>query len=89
VLNRARAIENTRFVVSCCAIGDVPGGGEAFGHSLVVGPWGDIIADGGAAPGVVRASLDLDQVAQSAARIPSLHADRPYQTRMGPDRSVA
>lgn len=78
LLNRARAIENTRFVVSCCAIGDVPGGGETYGHSLVVGPWGDVIADGGNAPGIVRARIDTDQVGESEARIPSLHADRPY-----------
>lgn len=89
VLNRARAIENTRFVVSCCAVGEVPGGGETYGHSLVVGPWGDIIADGGATPGVVRARIDLDEVTSSSARIPSLHADRPYQLTKTTDRSVA
>ena len=89
VLNRARAIENTRFVVSCCAIGDVPGGGACFGHSLVVSPWGDVVADGGAAPGVVHARIDLEHVTQSAARIPSLQADRPYQLAGTPGRSVA
>ncbi|MEM6578907.1 MAG: carbon-nitrogen hydrolase family protein [Pseudomonadota bacterium] len=89
VLNRARAIENTRFVVSCCAVGDVPGGGACYGHSLVVTPWGDIIADGGSTPGVVRARLDLEQVTQTASRIPSLQADRSYRIAEVSDKSVA
>lgn len=89
VLNQARAIENTRFVVSCCAIGDVPGGGAAYGHSLVIGPWGEILADGGTTPGVVRARIDLDDVARSAARIPSLTADRPYRMDGTIAKSVA
>ncbi len=78
VLNRARAIENGAFMVSPCAIGPVPGGGESFGHSLVVGPWGEIIADGGDIPGVVQARIDLDQVAEARSKIPSLSHDRPY-----------
>jgi len=78
VLNRARAIENTRFMVSACATGAVPGGGECYGHSLIVGPWGEVLADGGPAPGVVSARIDLDAVAEAEARIPSLRADRPF-----------
>ena len=77
VLNRARAIENGAFVVSPCAIGDIPGGGQSYGHSLIVDPWGEVMADGGAMPGVVQATIDLDRVAQSRARIPSLQHDRP------------
>lgn len=90
VLNRARAIENTRFVISPCAIGPVPGGGECYGHSLVVGPWGEVIADGGTIPGVVQAQIDLAQVAEAQGRVPSLTSDRPI--RMEPvegKRSVA
>ena len=78
VLNRARAIECTRFVISPCAIGPVPGGGEAYGHSLVVNPWGEVIADGGTIPGVVQAQIDLDMVAETEARIPSLSNDQPF-----------
>ncbi|MEM7074755.1 MAG: carbon-nitrogen hydrolase family protein [Pseudomonadota bacterium] len=91
VLNRARAIENTRFVVSCCAVGAVPGGGESYGHSLVISPWGDVVADGGTLPGVVRARIDLEDVAACEARIPSLHSDRPFSLVSEPDagRSVA
>lgn len=78
VLNRARAIETTSFMVSPCAIGAVPGGGESYGHSLVVSPWGEVIADGGTLPGVVQAHIDLDKVAEARARIPSLDHDRDF-----------
>ncbi|MEL7258255.1 MAG: carbon-nitrogen hydrolase family protein [Pseudomonadota bacterium] len=90
VLNRARAIENTRFVISPCAIGPVPGGGESYGHSLVINPWGEVIADGGTIPGVVQARIDLDQVAETEARIPSLTNEQPFTlVSMDAKRSVA
>ncbi len=78
VLNRARAIENGAFVIAPCAIGPIPGGGESYGHSLIVAPWGEVLGDGGTDPGVVMARIDLDQVAQARARIPSLDHDRPF-----------
>ena len=89
VLNRARAIENTCFIVSACAIGPIPGGGESYGHSLVASPWGEVIADGGDIPGVVQARIDLEQAARCAAAIPSLRHGRPFQSAGRPDRSVA
>ena len=72
VLNRARAIENGAFVVAPCATGKVSGGGESYGHSLIIDPWGNILADGGTSPGVVQATVDLDLVAQTRSKIPSL-----------------
>ncbi|WP_299847290.1 carbon-nitrogen hydrolase family protein [uncultured Roseovarius sp.] len=89
VLNRARAIETTRFVISPCAIGPVPGGGESYGHSLVVDPWGEVISDGGTLPGVVQARIDLDKVAETQARIPSLGHDRPFTLTTDTKRNVA
>ena len=89
VLNRARAIENGVFIVAPCAIGDIPGGGSSYGHSLVVNPWGEVVVDGGEAPGVVMASIDLDKVKATRARIPSLSHDRPFVVRAATDRSVA
>ncbi|WP_338550193.1 carbon-nitrogen hydrolase family protein [Roseovarius phycicola] len=90
VLNRARAIENTRFVISPCAIGPVPGGGESYGHSLVINPWGEVIADGGTIPGVVQAQIDLDQVAETEARIPSLANEQEFTlVSVDAKRSVA
>ena len=78
VLNLARAIETGSFVVAPCAIGPIPGGGESYGHSLVVNPWGEVISDGGDLPGVVTAQIDLDEVARARKRVPSLTHDRPF-----------
>ena len=78
VLNRARAIENGAFVVAPCAYGAVPGGGEAYGHSLIIDPMGKVLADGGEGAGVAMATIDLDEVAEARAKIPSLSHDRPY-----------
>ncbi|WP_171173195.1 carbon-nitrogen hydrolase family protein [Ruegeria sp. HKCCD8929] len=89
ILNRARAIENTCFVVSACAIGDIPGGGQSYGHSLVVNPWGEVVADGGDLPGVVQVRIDLDLVGRTAARIPSLSHDRPFRSARNRKQSVA
>lgn len=89
VLNRARAIENTAFVISACAVGAIPGGGESYGHSLVVGPWGDVLADGGDIPGVVHAQIDLDDVAATSGRVPSLSHDRTYTMGEPKKRNVA
>lgn len=89
VLNRARAIENTSFVVSPCAVGPVPGGGASYGHSLVISPWGEVLADGGDIPGVIHAQLDLDLVQATAARVPSLLHDRSYRTEDPIKKDVA
>ncbi|MBY8974477.1 carbon-nitrogen hydrolase family protein [Rhodobacteraceae bacterium NNCM2] len=78
VLNRARAIENGCFVVAPCAHGAVPGGGEAYGHSLIIDPWGVVLADGGEGAGLAIATIDLDDVAAARGRIPSLGHDRRY-----------
>ncbi len=75
VLNRARAIETTRFVVSAGMTGPIPGGGETYGHSLIVDPWGEVLADAGEGPGVITAQIDLDLIGQTEARIPSLRND--------------
>ena len=80
VLNRARAIENGAWVFSPCAVGEVPGGGAAYGHSLIIDPWGTVVADGGEAPGVVLAEIDAKVSAEARQRIPSLSHDRPVST---------
>ena len=89
VLNRARAIETGSFVVSPCATGPVEGGGESYGHSLVVNPWGEVLADGGTQPGVVHVKLDLDEVALARKRIPSLHHQPHFTVCDGASRAVA
>ncbi|RKF14132.1 carbon-nitrogen hydrolase family protein [Roseovarius spongiae] len=86
VLNRARAIETTRFVVSAAMTGPVPGGGETYGHSLIVDPWGEVLADGDEGPGVILAALDLDMVAATEARVPSLMNDADFAPPDAADR---
>ena len=78
VLNRARAIENGAVVVAPCAVGAVPGGGAAYGHSLVVSPWGEVLADGGDGVGHVVTAVDVESVASARGRIPSLRHDRGF-----------
>ena len=77
-LLRARAIENGSFVIAAAMCGDHPGKRMTYGHSLVVDPWGEVLADGGEAPGVVYADLDLSRVEATRAMLPSLAHDRPY-----------
>ena len=78
VLARARAIENASFVIAPALCGDHPGKRTTYGHSLVIDPWGEVLADGGEAPGVVYADLDLAQVDKVRAMLPSLAHDRPF-----------
>jgi predicted amidohydrolase len=79
VLQRARAIENGAFVLAAAQCGTLVGGAECYGHSLIVDPWGRVLADGGEGEGVVTAEIDLTQVAETRARIPSLRHDRNFE----------
>ena len=76
VLLRARAIETGCFILAPaqCGVHSASRGPErkTWGHSLVVSPWGEIIADGGEEPGVVSASLDLNEIDDARKRVPSL-----------------
>jgi predicted amidohydrolase len=78
VLNRARAIENGCFVAAPCQFGTLPGGAECFGHSLIVDPWGRVLADGGDGEGVILAEIDLAQLHAARARIPAISHDRAF-----------
>jgi predicted amidohydrolase len=79
VLNRARAIENGAYVLAPCQFGTLAGGVECFGHSLIVDPWGRVLADGGEEEGIVTVAIDLAEVAAARRRIPSLQHDRPFR----------
>jgi len=79
VLMRARAIENGSFVFAAAQGGHHENGRDTFGHSLVVDPWGRIIAEGGTEPGVIFADVDPAEVAAARARIPSLQHGRRFE----------
>lgn len=76
ILLRARAIETGCFVIAPAQGGRHETGRETFGHSLIVAPWGDILAEGGTAPGVILAEIDPACVDEARARVPSLCHDR-------------
>jgi deaminated glutathione amidase len=78
-LLRARAIENGCFVFAAAQGGKHESGRETFGHSLVVDPWGRIVAEGDSEPGLVLAEIDPAEVAAARAKIPSLHHGRRFE----------
>ncbi len=79
ILLRSRAIENGAFVIAAAQGGRHEDGRETFGHSLIVNPWGEIIAeidhDG---PGYVVADINLNEVAAARKKIPNLINGREY-----------
>jgi predicted amidohydrolase len=79
VLMRARAIENGSFVFAAAQGGLHEHGRETFGHSLVVDPWGRVIAEGGTEPGVIFADVDPAEVSAARSRVPSLQHGRRFE----------
>ena len=79
VLNRARAIENGCYVFAAAQGGKHENGRETFGHSLIVDPWGRVLAEGGSEPGVVMAEIDPAEIAKARGRIPSLEHGRRFE----------
>jgi predicted amidohydrolase len=79
VLIRTRAIENGCFVFAAAQGGKHENGRDTFGHSLIVDPWGRIIAEGGTEPGVVMAEINPAEVTNARARIPSLQHGRRFE----------
>jgi predicted amidohydrolase len=78
VLLRARAIENGCFVFAPAQWGEHAGGRKSFGHSLIVDPWGEVLADGGEETGIVTARIDRARVAEAHRSVPSLTHDRAF-----------
>jgi predicted amidohydrolase len=82
ILNRARAIECGAFVIAAAQCGAHAQGRRTFGHSLIVDPWGEVLAEGGESEGVIVAEIDLAKSAEARRRVPSLQHDRAFA---GPD----
>jgi predicted amidohydrolase len=78
VLHRARAIETGSFMISAAQGGTHEDGRETFGHSLIVDPWGRVLAEVGTDPGVILAEIDVGQVTEARGRIPALKHARPF-----------
>jgi predicted amidohydrolase len=77
VLQRARAIENGAFMISAAQAGLHEDGRETYGHSIIVDPWGKVLAEAGSEPGIILAELDMAAVADARNRIPALRHARP------------
>ena len=78
-LIKARAIENACFVFAPAMCGEHPGNRTTYGHSLIVDPWGDVLADGGDEPGIVYADVDPARVDHVRSMLPCLEHDREFQ----------
>lgn len=78
VLQRARAIENGCFVFAAAQTGEHPGRRFTYGHSLIIDPWGKVLADAGDSVGIITATIDMELVAQTRSRVPSLRHDREF-----------
>jgi deaminated glutathione amidase len=81
VLQRARAIENGAFMISAAQGGIHEDGRESYGHSIIVDPWGRVLAEAGTEPGLILAEIDPAAVSDARARIPTLKHTRQFTSR--------
>ncbi len=83
VLLRARAIENGAFMIAPAQGGAHANTRSTYGHSLIVGPWGEILAEGGTDPGIFLAEIDPQLSRNARAELPSLKHDREFSLNSG------
>lgn len=76
LLNRARAIENLAFVIAAAQTGTHANGRETWGHSMIVDPWGEVLAERVSEPGVVMVAMDTDAQQRLRQRFPALQHRR-------------
>jgi predicted amidohydrolase len=78
-LLKARAIENECFVLAPAMCGDHPGNRQTYGHSLIIDPWGETLAEAGEDVEVIYADIDPSRVTRVRGMIPSLEHDRAFR----------
>ena len=79
VLLRARAIETGSFVIAAAQGGTHEDGRTTWGHSMIIDPWGKILAQkADDAPGLIFAEIDLDQAAEARRKVPALNLNRAF-----------
>ena len=84
VLIRARAIETGSWVVAAAQGGTHEDGRETYGHSMIVDPWGRIVAEAEREPGVILATIDPAEAAKARAAIPALANERAFAPPVAP-----
>ena len=87
VLTRARAIETGAFVLAATQGGLHENGRSTFGHSIVVSPWGEVLAEAGEEPGVIFADIDLAASDEARARIPAIKHGREFEIEIVGERA--
>jgi deaminated glutathione amidase len=78
VLLRARAIETGCFVFAPAQCGTHAEGRKTYGHSLIVAPWGEVLADAGSAPGIILAEIDTARIQAARGMVPALRHDKTF-----------
>ncbi|HXC14132.1 MAG TPA: carbon-nitrogen hydrolase family protein [Stellaceae bacterium] len=89
VLLRARAIENGCFVFAPAQWGEHAERRRTYGHSLIVDPWGEVLADAREGVGIVSAPIDPARIAEVRRMVPSLNHDRPFTMQQPAGRQLA
>ena len=84
VLLRARAIENGSFVFAPAQDGEHAEGRRTYGHSLIVAPWGEVLAEAPEGVGFITAEIDPGRIEEARRAVPSLRHDRPFRTATKP-----
>jgi predicted amidohydrolase len=84
VLLRARAIETGAFILAPAQTGLHPNGRRTWGHSLIIDPWGRVLADAGDKPGVAVAVIELNRVREVRQVLPQLEHDKPFSPPASP-----
>jgi predicted amidohydrolase len=84
LLQRARAVEASAYVIAAAQVGEHTDGRRTYGHSLVIDPWGEVVLDmGGEAAGIGFAEIDPQRIAEIRRQLPSLANKRPILTATG------
>jgi len=79
ILQRSRAIENGAFIISAAQGGDHEDGRETYGHSMIINPWGEILAElPHEEPGFITAEINLNEVSKARQKIPNLANAREF-----------
>lgn len=90
VLQRARAIENGAFMISAAQVGHHEDGRDTYGHSMIVDPWGAILAEAdGLNEGIIIASIVPDEAGAARVKIPALTNGRPFEISHSARRDTA
>jgi predicted amidohydrolase len=82
VLLRARAIETGAFILAACQGGLHENGRSTYGHSMIVSPWGEVLAEAGEDPQILLADIDLGLSAETRTKIPSLRHGREFEVEI-------